>query len=259
MAITTKKLGYGGSGEVDGQQVLITSGSFDKAVTVSYINALSIPPAVQSRSRIKHADGIEAYSGSLSFDVTQAALSIFTTSKVLGRYYSFAVGIYDGEDKYRMSNCRVTSLTLSGSAGGLISCSLSFVAASEHSGGSVLSAFIRDTNPPLGYWWSGATDVRDWTFTMNQDAQPVYSNENVTEPKYIKVGLVDYSLQVTTYEQVHQYAAITVATKAFSITGNTVAEGYTFNGPTDLGMYSHSFESAASAGAGSGDTVITVA
>jgi|ETNvirnome_2_300_1030623.scaffolds.fasta_scaffold15734_1 hypothetical protein len=261
--VDTKILGYGGSAEIavagglgSGTQVLITSGQFDKAVTPSYLEPLDIPPSSSSRSRVGHADGVESYTGSLAFDVTASALALITTSTLLSRYYSFDVGIDDGNDAYAMLACNITNLTLTGAAGGLINASIGFVAAAEHgSSVAVKNAFIR-TEEPLGYWWSGNSDVRDWSLTMNQNVIPMYSNQNVSAPKYLKVGLVDYSLQVTTYDAVQTHNVIYVATTSFTLTGNTTSEGYSFGGVTELGTYTHTFETAALMSAGSGGTII---
>jgi len=252
----TKRLGYGASAVVDGVQVLVTAGGFDVAKTPSYVEPLDVPPSNISRSRVVHADGVEAYTGNVSFDVTPAFLTVLTTSKLLSRAYSFTVGLDDGEDAQDMDDCYVTSLTVSGAAGGLLSASVAFASADEPAASSsVLNAFIRDQTV-YGYWYSGNTDVRDWTLTMNQAVAPMYTNQNVATPRYMKVGLVDYSLAVTTYDQLRAHDTINIATASFQIRGDTTSEGFQFVGVTDLGNYLHTFESGARATVGSGDTII---
>lgn len=251
-----KRLGYGGSGEVGGQQVLLTSGAFNTGISPAYLDPWSIPATTVSRSRILHADGVAGYAGQLSLDVTDKFLNVLTTSTLLGRRYQFAVGINDGETAEEMTGCYVTSLSLSGAAGGLVTASLSFVSASEsQSSISVANAFVRD-DEPLGYWYSGNTDVRDWTLTMNQNTEPVYNNANTTVPRYIKVGLVDYSLDVTTFDAIIAHNVINIKTKTFTLTGETTSREYSFAGVTDLGTYRHSFATSASS-AGSDGIIIT--
>jgi len=249
-----KRLGYGGSAEIDGLQVLMTSGNFNTAKAVSYLEAFDVvPTAGESRSRVKHADGTEAYTVSVSFDVTTQFLASLTTSKLFSRGYLFDIGIDDGEDAQEMTDCILQSLTLSGSSGGLITASISAIGASAPvTSATVANEYIRATHVPLGYWYSGNTDVRDWTLTMNQAAAPVYGNENVVAPRYIKFGLIDFSLAVTTYEAVIAHDAISIATSSFTITGDTTSEGFAFAGTTDLGNYTHVFESSAVLGFGSG-------
>jgi len=257
MTLDSKRLGYGGSAEVAGQQVLITSGGFTTAETPAYLEPWSIPPSQVSRSRILHADGTEVYAGELSLDVTDRFLNVLTTGTLLARRYQFDVGINDGEDAEEMADCYLTSISLAGAPGGLVTASLSFVSASEpQSSISVANDFIRD-DEPLGYWYSGNTDVRDWTFSMNQAAAPVYRNEDSKAPRYIKVGLVDYSLSVTTFDAVIAHSVINIKTRTFTLTGVTTSSGYSFAGVTDLGNYQHTFETAAGAAAGSGGTIIS--
>jgi hypothetical protein len=257
-----KRLGYGGSAEIDGVQVLVTSATMSTGKTISYLEPYSIPPSAVSRSRVKHADGVAAYTADVSFDVTANSLALFTTAKLLSRRYSFSLGLDDGEDAELLENCYVSSLSLSGAAGGLITASMSVMAPRQRATSLIVAnAFIRDEEP-YGYWYSGNTDVRDWTFSMNQNVQPVYINQNTEDPKYLKVGLFDFSLQVSTYEQVQTHSSVVVATKTFTITGDTTADGHSFAGVTELGTYNHNFESAPTLtvpGAGSAGTIITVA
>lgn len=266
MVNDAKRLGYGGSAEVDGVQVLITSGSFDTAKTVSYLEPYDVRPTTASRSKVKHADGTAAHTVSLSFDVTTRFLTILTTAKLFARGYKFDIGIHDGVSAEEMTDCYVQSLTLSGAAEGIITASLSAVSAKAPvSSLSVANAFIRQSgsalpvnNVPLGYWYSGATDVRDWQLTMNQNVSPVYTNQNVVNPRYIKYGLIDFNLAVTTYEKVIAHAAIGIATSSFTLTGNTASTGFAFAGITDLGNYSHVFETSASIGFASGGSDGTI-
>lgn len=268
---TTRRLGYGGSAVIDGVQVLITGGSMDKANQPSYLEMMDIPPSSNSRSRVLHADGTSDYSGSINFDVTVSALGFLTTAKLLARRYAFSVGIDDGSNPtpFVMSGCYLTSLQLSGAPGGLITASLSFLAKSGKTPGIVTNSYLMNysatpNDQPLGYWWSGATnagsdsDVRDWSLTMNQAVEAMYLNEDSMEPRYLKVGLIDYSMSATMYaEHLNPLDRVIIATSAFILTGVVTEKGYSFGGPADLGTYSHSFVTAADAAVGAGGVIIT--
>jgi len=265
MTTDNKRLGYGGSAEIgptgDTAQVLITSGNMEQANTPSYLEMADIPPTDSSRSRTLHADGTIIYSGTIAFDMTASALALMTTSKFLKRRYQFHIGIHDGENRWKMSDCYLMNLSLSGAPAGFITASLSFMAKSARSGptATVANAYIL-TDTPMGYWWSGNANVKEWTLTMNQAVDPVYVNENISSPtpdspRYLKVGLVDYGLDVTCYQD-QSHSQIFIATTSFTLTGITTAKGYSFNGVTDLGMYSHSFVTAADAATGAGALVI---
>ena len=259
----TRRLGYGASAVVDGVQILITTGSNEEADTPSYLEMASIPPNSDSRSRVLHADGIAAFTGTLAFDVGKDAMALFVSSKLFKRRYQFNIGIHDGESQYVMTGCYLTTLSLSGAPAGFITATMSVMATNGRTPGSVTNAYVLNYNitpnqRPLGYWWSGNTDVRDWTLTMNQAVEPMYGNEDTTIPRYLKVGLVEYTLDVVCYQE-QSHNVINICTEAFTLTGVRISKGYNFNGVTDLGMYSHSFTTAPSlASAGSDGTVIII-
>lgn len=250
-------LGYGGSAIIQNVQVLVTSGSFDTAMSISYLTPMDIPPTFDSRTRVVHADGVKAYTGSVAVDVTENFLTLLDTDDLFKRRYCFDVSLFDGVDGYTMENVYLTSMTLSGSPGGIITASLSFTGPNEWQSDTVTHNFIRDEEP-LAYWWSGNTDVSDWTLTLNQDVQPVYSNEDTMDPRYMRIGLWDFSLDVSTYETLRQHEFIVVKTKKFTLTGNTSSEGYSYNGATSIGTYKHVFESGALAADGSSGSVIAI-
>jgi len=255
MTDITKRLGYGGSAEIDGFQVLITSGSLDENRTVSYLEPLDIPPSPGNRrSRIEHADGTISYTGAISFDVTAPFLNVLTVNTLLQRFYTFDIGIDDGNDSFKLQDCKLTSLSLAGDPAGLITASIGVMAPAQMISIAIDNDYILEDDP-LGYWWSGNAAVRNWSFSMSQDVTPVYVNENALTPKYLKVGLVNYSLEVTTYTAPN-VDVINIATATFTLTGNTTAYGYVYGGQTDLGMYTHSFETAAAASAGSSGIII---
>lgn len=254
--IDTQRLGYGGSAVIDGQQVLITSGSFNTNHDNPYLEPWSIPATTDPRSRILHADGTENYSGDVALDVTDSFLAALTTAKLFSRRYSFDVGINNGETSEVMTGCYLTSLSVSGAPGGLVNASISFVGPTAPASAVVANNFIRD-DEPLGYWYSGNANVREWTLTMNQVANPVYINQNTVSPQYIKVGMVDYALEVVTFDNIIAYDNINIKTSTFTLTGVTTGESYSFDGPAELGGYRHSFETAADATVGSGDIIIT--
>jgi hypothetical protein len=204
--------------------------------------------------RVQHADGTKSFSGSLSFDVNENALDLFkATGGLLERFYEFDTSINDGESGWSMSKCKLTSLTLSGSVGGLIAAQISFISLTGKQSSSTTSAFIRD-DAPYGYWYTGigsSDDVVEWSLSMTQDAQLVYKNEDSMEPDYIKVGLVEYVLSMTSYKDITPSgtaASLSVATKTFGLTGSTSGKGFAFGGLTGMGTYSYTFATSSQTG-----------
>jgi len=260
----SKRLGYGGSAVLTdllgSVQVLITSGGMEETDTPSFLDMMDINPTqpMNSRSRTLHADGVASHTGSLGFDLTTNAMPFFSTTRMLRRGRQFNIGIHDGENRYVMTDCYLSNLVLAGAPGGFITVTLSYMAKSAKTVSLVTNNYILDDyygatpvtgNQPVGYWWSGGADVKEWTFTMNQAVEPMYANTNPApptpdDPQYLRVGLIDYQLDVTLYAA-GTPSTINICTTAFTLTGVTTSKGYTFNGVTDLGMYNHTFITAA--------------
>lgn len=250
MVPVKKKLGYGGAGLLAGYQVLITSGSLDFSSNPAFLDMVATPPMSTTAGRVKHATGTTSCTGTLSFDVTDAIMPLFSPyGGLLDRFNTFTAGINDGENNSAMADCKVTSLTISGSAGGLIAASVSFIGLQIISGSGVPTNFIRDTTPPMGYWYSGntASGIKDWELSMTQDATPVYRNESSSSPGYIRVGNVSYSLSVTSYlplTPMGSTAGISISTRSFLLVGQTMSSGFSFGGITDFGTYRYTFETS---------------
>ena len=273
MTDATKRLGYGGSATIDGIQVIVNSGGISESITRPFSNMLDIPPPTNvpdyhpTRSKVLHSEGTKVSTVSVAFDVTSTSIALLAAAKLLQRGYIFDVGIYDGEVGKTLSNCRMTSLSVSGAPAGLISCSLQATAPGEASPtidstsvGSVTHNFIRDEEP-YGYWFSGAVDIRDWSFSVSQDVQPLYTNYDSMWPKYLRVGLWGMTLDAVTYDRLREHDTVRIATRLMALTGTTRERGYSFTGVTDLGNYSHSFETGATmtyGGGGSDSTIITI-
>jgi len=252
-----KTLGYGGSAEVDGVQVLVTSGSFSSAFATSWLQMIQTLPDGTPANKVLHADGTTVHSGSVGFDVSKDAMQLFAKTRLLRRFYPFDVGVFDGNDQYKMANCKATSVSLTGAAGGLVSATVAFLAPATWAPDTVLRAFIRDptaaSGQAVGYWWSGAKatlKAKSWTFTMNQDVTPVYGNTAGADPLYLRVGLTEYSLDVESYNALAAGSSDTVyiATDSFTLAGTTSETGFQFNGVTDLGTYRYLFGSGVTVG-----------
>ena len=279
MTNSAKHLGYAGSaiignssGDANPTQVLVTGGSASSVVSPSYLQPINIYPTATagrpeiSRSKVLHGDGVYNITGSVNFDVTSDAMALFVTTKLFQRAWrptagtGFTLGIFDGERGSRLDNCYVTSLSLSGSPGGLISCSLAVMSGGvPTSDDSLVHSYVL-TDTPYGYWWSGNTDVRDWTLNFTQDVAPVYYNAATAPmpPRYLRIGMITATLDVSTYDVLHTYDAVTIVTKSFTLKGVTTLRGHTYGGQTDLGTHQHTFETASDATIGSDDPVLTI-
>lgn len=252
-------LGVFGYAKISNIQVLLTSGNVNRDFEIPYITPMSLPPpsgtsGALSRSRVTYAEGTIVINGNLTFDVNEEAMTLLDINKLFKRGYQFPLQIFDSEKGYEVSNCFVQSLNISGASEGILTASMSFLGGPRTGKKENIDfrqitvgsgSWSRDDSP-IGYWASGNANVRDWSFTMNQTLEPIFLNGiNDTDdryPRYIKVGQITYSLEVTTYEQIYEHKNIIINTKNFTLIGNTISEGYTFGGASDIGTFNHTFE-----------------
>ena len=260
--------GFNGSALVDGYQVLATNGTVTLENTQTFVTLMDIIPDSIQRSKVLYAPGIYATSGSLSWDVHSNAMDLLLPSRLLQRGYSFTVSMWGGNigSNYagkQVQHCYATSITMQGAQGGLLNVSLSFIspdAISDWNGGSYISTRSDSaSNTPYGYWYSGNANipVKDWNLSINQDVTPVHlnqyaqqSNSGTMYAKYMKCGLWNTDLSVTTFrqlssgEEVSDLNNVVVATKAFNIVGLVRTRNYNFTGSSDASTYSYTFGSA---------------
>ena len=259
-----KTLGYGGSFEItinadslppvttpptppypdiSSANLLVSSVGMTQDRPNPFMDIMHTPNTRVSRSKILVADGVELYTGSFTFDVTQSSLEIVKDLCKRGR--RFSVTFWDGDKGRQLKNNHFSNLTLSGSIGGLLSASVSFTSAENwtSTAAPVSINFLRDSSnhQPYGYWYSGGPNVKEWSLAISQSVTPVYTNVASANPTYLRVGMWDMNLQVTAYEDFGSLEEIIIATKLFTVTGILNNSGYSFGGISELGAYTHSF------------------
>jgi hypothetical protein len=233
-----RALSYAGGGSVAGASVLVTSGS----VSVEHHPGIMEPmylPASGPRVQNVYSTGTMVTTGSIGFDLTYGSAGILSGGALFSRAYKFSVSVGDGQDGFSVSDCLATSVSVSGSAGGLVTASVSFISKNDASGGGS-GGGVRD---PVGYWASGGGDVKDWSLSFSQQVEPIYLNSAEVWPRGMRIGLIEATLEVSTFSRNLKQDVI-IATSGVTLTGYTASQGYSFNGAGDVGTYKHSFTTA---------------
>jgi len=247
--------GWSGGGTINGSRTFLTSASVEEQHTPAYYTSVNIPDKGSTApfSRYIYAEGTRSSSGSMSFDLSSSSSGV---ENLLTRGVEFNVSFGDGDNGVggSLSGCYVTSLSFSGSSNGLVTASVSFVSSEPFSGGTSIAPDVDEE--PIGYWKSGDGLTRDWSLSMNCNVQPMYANTSSTWPGYMKVGTVDYSLSITSYDQIGTGDSISIGIGSKTIRGVKSGEGTSFNGSGDFGTYTSTFEST-SGPSGSGDVLIS--
>jgi len=253
--VETRILGYGGSCQIAGVNVLVTSGSVSTEKSPSYMQPYSIPHRQVWRSKVMFATGTVSSNGSVSFDLTWSASNLLTVNRLLKRGYMFSVRLYDGVNGVTLSECYATSVSATGSVGGIVTASVSFVSANEWDEGGGSTRWMRD-DELVGYWSSGNDNVRDWSFNFSQSVEPIFLNDSGPYAAYMKYGLCDANLEMTTYDRI-THNSVNIAAGHANLKGIVTSESYNFNGASDVGTYHHVFTGVAELTAGSGAIVLS--
>ena len=251
-----RKLGYGGGCVIAGTNVLITSGSIATEKSPSYMQPYSLPPAKTKawRSKVRFAEGTVSSNGSVSFDMTWSASSLFSAGRLFQRGYQFDVSMTDGTEGVSLTKCHATSVQLSGSVGGIVTASVSFVSAGLWNEGGASTRNMRD-DELVGYWSSGNSNVRDWSFSFSQPVEPIFLNTATPYANYLKCGLCDATLEMTTYGRI-THNNVTIAAGHVNLVGMVTSESYNFNGASDISTFHHTFSAVADLPSGSGAIIL---
>jgi len=240
---TARFLGYKGSATIGGSVVCVTSAQIDEQRSPVYLTPLGIPSrgSADPFSRYIYAEGTRSSTGSISFDFGLTSTIDYFKRTV------FDVAFGDGSQvTASLGGCFMTSASANGSVGGLITGSVSFVSKNEFTAGSITPGGGSGLgSEPAGYWRSGGGSIKEWSLSASQDAKAIWANTTTPWPDYIKVGTTDYTLNITSYDIIPLGDTIDINLNGISIVGLRVGETVSFNGATDFGDYSYTFESTA--------------
>jgi hypothetical protein len=273
MSADVKKLGYEGAVQIvsggSSVQLLASSASFSVDSNTPTMVGIDMPPPTDAsgaevRSRFIYAVGTINSSGSLSFDCTDSFMPVlFNICSQRG--VRFDVRIAGGEGGVAMDDCYMTSVSLSGSSGGLVSGSMSFVSKNDWEDGAGFTPTHNDPisgtyEEPMAYWYTGSgssADVKEWSLSISQSATPVFGNVPGVNPLYVRIGAMEASLTVLTYFEIKKLEQIVIKTNTAKIVSG-VEDIRDFNFSTsELSTFSHTFMSVRPASGGSVGDVIT--
>jgi hypothetical protein len=175
----------------------------------------------ESRVRVITADGNVSREINASFDCDNETLPDLLDWAVSKRKEPFSTVIGTTDLRYvSLGGCVWSQLSLTGSANGLVTGSLSAKTTSvdslEELTWSASSEFFASTQsrsvvpvptyPTLGlvpYWQTGNEDVATWTINMSQQVDGKYLNNGSEGPMYFRVGPWEVSVTFETFVDPH--------------------------------------------------------
>lgn len=199
-----------------GGGVVSPSGTVVYATDLSYTRDLNIPMldsyytplkdddgGESVKSRIRMGFGTYLFQGSISMNVSNDLASAMLQERNFKRGSVFDIYAFDGRERIAIRNCVWSSLSISASGRELVTSSVSFISNNGYRNDvqtSVVDAgsenFVSASGLMVPYWQTGVKDALSFSLEFSRQAQPVYLNNTLFVPSYLKAGLIDVSLRV---------------------------------------------------------------
>lgn len=178
------------------EQIFITNGNIGVTYNRPTENTYKAPRSTTNVMPILLSPGTASISGSVSFDMSHANLEYFLNQARLSRNTYFHLAMSTGSDYYVVYYNMWNSFSISASSGGLVTCNIGFIslncfktditATSGFSAGMLTNIF---DNALVAYWQAGTQGyVQSFTINITQDVTPVYLNNDLIMPSYLRSG-----------------------------------------------------------------------
>jgi len=193
------------------------SGTAVYATDLSYTRDLNIPMLDSYYTPLKDDDGGEAvksrirvgfgtysFQGSISMNVSTSLVDSMLKDSNFKRGSVFDIYAFDGRETISMRNCVWSSVSISASGRELVTSSVAFVSNNGYRSGvdtTVVQSndsghYVSSSGLMVPYWQTGVKDALSFSLEFSRQVQPVYLNNSLLVPSYIKTGLIDVSLRV---------------------------------------------------------------
>ena len=204
----------GASNSKLGRLLQVTSASVSRTTQVPTLNSYYLPflDSDTAKSPIRVGPNLYTFSGELTFEATYGVVDEFFNDDFFSRSSWFWVSFFDGQNTMLMSNCVWSSVTITCAPNSLVTIGISFQSNNGYleelqiSNGNANEDIYYDENDLLiPYWTCGHEWFSEFSITFSRNVSPVFLNNGLTVPSYLRPGIVDVSLQATTIEYVENW------------------------------------------------------
>lgn len=197
-----------------GRLLQVTSASVSRATQVPMLNSYYLPflDADTAKSPIRVGPNLYTFSGELAFEATYGVVDEFFNNDFFSRSSWFWVSFFDGQNTMLMPNCVWSSITITCAPNSLVAMSISFQSNNGYleelqisNGNANEDIYYDESDLLIPYWTCGHEWFSEFSITFNRSVSPVFLNNDLTVPSYLRPGIVDVSLQATTIEYVENW------------------------------------------------------
>lgn len=204
----------GASNSKLGRLLQVTSASVSRTTQVPTLNSYYLPflDSDTAKSPIRVGPNLYTFSGELAFEATYGVVDEFFNNDFFSRSSWFWVSFFDGQNTMLMPNCVWSSITITCAPNSLVAMSISFQSNNGYleelqisNGNANEDIYYDESDLLIPYWTCGHEWFSEFSITFNRSVSPVFLNNDLTVPSYLRPGIVDVSLQATTIEYVENW------------------------------------------------------
>ena len=216
-----------------------TGAEYSRAHTAPLLRSLSAPWDTENRAPIRIGFGVWNYTGSVDFELDDAAAGILLTDEFFYRRSFLDFELCDGEALLKIPGAVWDSATITAAPGKLVTGSLSFSSCNGYES-EIKPENATHPKPDFGelqpYWSYGAEGVEHFTLNFTRDVSPVYLNEHKwCGPTYLRVGNLSVKMDITCWQKWFDHRSVRLGKRKIEFGENSfqAARAYRFNGPEE--------------------------
>ena len=269
-------LGYGGGAYINingGKNpdlcwIFMNSGNLTKNINVpnflAYNMELDFDNTPNVRNDVALGSGLNSFSGSINFAMTQSALDKLFNKTFINRNNVFDIYIDDGRKCLELKCCYWNSFSISGNPRQVLTGSLNFVSTNNQLEDFNIKNSIGDfdieermgfNEKLIEYWNTGAEGIETFNLNFTKEETPVYLNTESNNPSYIRTGKLNLTGQLSSWKNWFDTREIRIANKCLSfdkikINNSEInndglirdSSGFIFDGIDDTGKHNYSLK-----------------
>lgn len=245
-------LGYGGFVKINKVFVPYISANVQRQHNVSFSNTYHVPFSDTPRSRIRMNQGTFTFQGSVDFELTENILEQILTKDFLSRTTFFDIVFHDGEKMIELGKNMWQSISFNVQVNSIPTCNISFLSLNNFNEEIQISSgwstiLVDSKDQPLMYWQSGSSNddflIQSFSITFNRQVTPVFLNNQLKTPSYLRAGIIDCSMQVQCFDQWFDEASLKIGSKKITLLNEYAeSQSWSFSGNNETGMKSRTIK-----------------
>lgn len=204
----------GTSMESKGKLLQVTNASISRTRNIPTVNSYYLPylSSDGATSPIRLGDGTYTFTGELSFQMTKGVVDNLFKSDLFSRNSWFSLSLYDGRKEIGISNCVWSGININCAPGGTVTMSISYSSNNGYHTDFMISKNVSsisydDNDFLIPYWQCGHENFLDFSISFSRNVTPVFLNNDLYVPSYLRPGLAEISLNATTLTYISSWGS----------------------------------------------------